>query len=477
MCFALVIVCLHGIRPLFKLNGLHISANVARGETKKMSAEIKNSYLVPCQTSAAHKSKHKLNPALLFSLGLGICSLAIPSVLSAQENVALDFANPNVSVDFSVLDDGGAITGTSMSPIASGGGHLIPGTTAPVSTLYITPVGDFAKIEEPTPKIEEEPSVSETPIAPMPEAIAEPAVSEAPETEKVAKDMPEAPAPVPAIEEEPIKQAEEKLPEPPTEPAAEPVVSAPEIVKEEVAPPPEPAPIAEIEQTVTKPSMEMTKAEPEIPMAPPMAPPAAPEPTPAPAPISPVVDAKAPEAPDPIKVEPLKLEAQKVEEKVDQPISAPPPVAEIPQPPKVTAPLPGDAEKSVAEPTPAPPAPPAPSVASLPPSGGVIGEGYSMRVLFEPDSAKLPAAAREELSGLVANMTNNEDLRLQLLAYAGGAEMSASVARRLSLSRALAVRSYLIESGVRSTRIDVRALGNKTTDTDTERVDITIIER
>ncbi|MCH8925159.1 MAG: OmpA family protein [Proteobacteria bacterium] len=49
---------------------------------------------------------------------------------------------------------------------------------------------------------------------------------------------------------------------------------------------------------------------------------------------------------------------------------------------------------------------------------------------------------------------------------------SASAARRLSLSRALAVRAYLIEQGVRSTRMDVRALGDKVPDGPADRVDV-----
>jgi outer membrane protein OmpA-like peptidoglycan-associated protein len=58
-------------------------------------------------------------------------------------------------------------------------------------------------------------------------------------------------------------------------------------------------------------------------------------------------------------------------------------------------------------------------------------------------------------------MEKDESLSLQLLAYADGDEANASKARRLSLSRALEVRKYLMELGVRSTRIEVRALGNK----------------
>ena len=65
---------------------------------------------------------------------------------------------------------------------------------------------------------------------------------------------------------------------------------------------------------------------------------------------------------------------------------------------------------------------------------------------------------------------------MQLLAYAGEPNLTASKARRLSLSRALAVRSYLIKKGVRSTRIDVRALGNKTNLGAPNRVELKIIK-
>ncbi len=71
---------------------------------------------------------------------------------------------------------------------------------------------------------------------------------------------------------------------------------------------------------------------------------------------------------------------------------------------------------------------------------------------------------------MVQGILDKADLRVQLLAYAGGEALSSSKARRLSLSRALAVRSYLIENGLRSTRIDVRALGDKTTEEPVNRV-------
>jgi hypothetical protein len=75
------------------------------------------------------------------------------------------------------------------------------------------------------------------------------------------------------------------------------------------------------------------------------------------------------------------------------------------------------------------------------------------------------------------SMKQDGNLRLQLLAYAGGGAQTPSQARRLSLSRALAVRSKLIEKGIRSTRIDVRALGNKSEGGPPDRVDIIITSR
>jgi outer membrane protein OmpA-like peptidoglycan-associated protein len=64
-----------------------------------------------------------------------------------------------------------------------------------------------------------------------------------------------------------------------------------------------------------------------------------------------------------------------------------------------------------------------------------------------------------------------------LLAYAKGTADAASRARRLSLTRALAVRTYLMEQGVLPTRIDVRALGNKAEEDPRDRVDVELAQR
>ena len=74
-------------------------------------------------------------------------------------------------------------------------------------------------------------------------------------------------------------------------------------------------------------------------------------------------------------------------------------------------------------------------------------------------------------------MQSNENLRVQLLAYASSADGSASSVRRKSLSRALSVRKFLMDKGVQSTRIEVRALGDQNEGGAPDRVDAIFEQR
>ncbi len=98
----------------------------------------------------------------------------------------------------------------------------------------------------------------------------------------------------------------------------------------------------------------------------------------------------------------------------------------------------------------------------------------TVRVTFKSGQSQLPPSSKESLKMLAQELLARPGDRVQLLAYAGGENVSSSKARRLSLSRALAVRSYLRDLDVQSTRIDVRALGNKTNEEPFDRVDVQI---
>ena len=106
-----------------------------------------------------------------------------------------------------------------------------------------------------------------------------------------------------------------------------------------------------------------------------------------------------------------------------------------------------------------------------------IAPGQSIRIVFDEAATKLPDSKKDFLRKLADGVRDKKDLWLRLMAYADAEGLSASKARRLSLSRALSIRSFLIESGVRSTRIGVMALGSKTPDNPKNRVDIIIAKR
>ncbi|MDA0655199.1 MAG: OmpA family protein [Proteobacteria bacterium] len=118
-----------------------------------------------------------------------------------------------------------------------------------------------------------------------------------------------------------------------------------------------------------------------------------------------------------------------------------------------------------------------PRVASLPsnvPPAVASANGELVSVNFAKGATELPPGIAPFLSTFVKKMKADTGMRLQLKGYAGGLKGSASQARRISLFRALSVRTYLMKQGVRSTRMDVRALGNKVGKGMPDRVDIEV---
>ncbi len=155
-------------------------------------------------------------------------------------------------------------------------------------------------------------------------------------------------------------------------------------------------------------------------------------------------------------------------------MTAAPAPAETPAQPRSIAP-PAPVASAPVAPSAAKP-PEAPSQASLPPATAPVGDRV-MQILFPVGESRVPNGAQTGLKDLAEQMKAKESLRLQLVAYAAGGDLSSSAARRLSLSRALAIRTLLIDNGVRSTRIDVRALGDKAPDEPANRVDVSLSER
>ncbi len=153
-----------------------------------------------------------------------------------------------------------------------------------------------------------------------------------------------------------------------------------------------------------------------------------------------------------------------------------------PEPEAAVEPEPEPAPEPEPEPAPEPESAEEPTEESQETQAAALTVGEAeggVRVVFSEGESELPDGARDGLRDLAQRLLQDESLRVQLLAYAPGDESETSRARRLSLSRALEVRGFLIDQGVRSTRMDVRALGNNLPEGDAppDRVDIVPAER
>ncbi|GAB6054571.1 hypothetical protein JCM17960_33910 [Magnetospira thiophila] len=353
------------------------------------------------------------------------CLVAVAALTwcgTAQAQSGMDY-NPNVVVDLSVLGQGSPSYGSTgygatIGPEAYGGGSrglLMPNTKYPHSQLHV-----------PAPQL-------------------------APTSSLAARSQPTPRAtPVPEDDEIPVSRLEVA---PPKALPAAPAPQAP------LAPPKAP---------------DTPMAKPAAPVESPPAPASAPtriSPPPTP-PAAPVTTQPAPPPPAPTKPE--------VKSVTPLPPAPPPP----PKAPGLTPPTaPPAAPKAVS----VPPAPPTPTktpevVASLTEAPAAVldkavAEMPKAMVTFKGEETRLSADARTTLAQTVKLLTDSPSSRLQLRAFAGGEGLSASRARRVSLSRALAVRSFLMDNGVASNRIDVRALGDKSTEEPMNRVDLLPVVR
>lgn len=91
---------------------------------------------------------------------------------------------------------------------------------------------------------------------------------------------------------------------------------------------------------------------------------------------------------------------------------------------------------------------------------------------FAGNSSDLSPDTQTKLNNIVKQVSEMDSGKLQVRGYATGEDGSKSSARRIALSRALSVRSYLMDKGVKPTRVDVRAMGSESDRTPLDRVDL-----
>ena len=388
---------------------------------------------------------------------VGIAPALIATAFMTGARAQMEFSDANVTVDLSVLEDGGFVAEPRDLPPTTGFRRLlVPGSKFPVSTLHVPSAPET--VSPGAGKKAEKRRLTKM-AAPPARTVKEPKPPAMPKSVL-------APPPLPSLK---IAKTELKIPKAP--PPQSPQKTAKTELKISKAPPPLPQKIAKIEPKIPKvppppppPTQKIAKTELKIPKAPP--PPAIPV--------------------EKVRAEPLKKAKPAVAKKIKElkkllPLPPPSPPQKIaktkPKTPKTPPPPPVAQAVTPKAAKAAKTRPDLQQQASLPAAASLLKLGKALYVEFKPTASKLPAKAKEQLKALADGLKKDRNLRLQLRAYAGGKSVSSSRARRLSLSRALSVRAFMIENGIRSTRIDVRALGNKTEDKPANRVDVSITER
>ena len=117
------------------------------------------------------------------------------------------------------------------------------------------------------------------------------------------------------------------------------------------------------------------------------------------------------------------------------------------------------------------------AVAALPPPAKTPVDAGTLTISFKIGAADLPTESNADLKALAARLVKDPNARLELVGYASDPEKSISRSRRLSLERVVAVRKLLIASGVESTRIGIRALGEQAGTGAPDRVDAVTAKR
>ena len=116
--------------------------------------------------------------------------------------------------------------------------------------------------------------------------------------------------------------------------------------------------------------------------------------------------------------------------------------------------------RSLAE-APAPLAAPVTSVEKSDISDIIAKSGHVIFFDFAPSATGLTAQNKKDLEEVANTVKADNRLAIRLIAYAKNPEFASSKARRTSLSRALTIRDFLLKEGIPTSKIEVRALGNR----------------
>jgi outer membrane protein OmpA-like peptidoglycan-associated protein len=112
--------------------------------------------------------------------------------------------------------------------------------------------------------------------------------------------------------------------------------------------------------------------------------------------------------------------------------------------------------------------------APAPKTENKVSEPKVQKLDFKPKITELDQAQKSQLEADVLSLLkSNPKQKIQIKAFAAPENQNDKVSsRRLSLARALSIRSFLLEKGIEASRIDVRAMGDNTEKQPLDRVEI-----
>ncbi len=142
------------------------------------------------------------------------------------------------------------------------------------------------------------------------------------------------------------------------------------------------------------------------------------------------------------------------------------------EPPLPTLPSPQALAAMIPAPTLAVPIPPPPA-----PGEAVKPEGkLLLRLTYKPEAIDMPPQEKTRLSTIAKQLLADKKGHIAIVSYATSQENQAGSDRRISLQRAVALRNELMQEGLDSQGINVKAMGNNAPDGAKDHVDIFMME-
>lgn len=115
-------------------------------------------------------------------------------------------------------------------------------------------------------------------------------------------------------------------------------------------------------------------------------------------------------------------------------------------------------------------------IAALPPQNAAPANPNLTTIPYISGESRIEDHVRQTIEQrILSKLMKDDTARLQIRSYASSTDENISNARRISLTRALSIRTYLLSKGIEPQRLDIRALGSQTNQTPLDRVDLLIV--